>query len=93
MCAHTTTCVLILLYVWQGSLAIPLAERGAKVRASDISEAMAMEVYMCPLTTLYVSSYYYICVLILLYVSSYYYVCVLMLLCVMILLYTCPQDY
>lgn len=26
-----------------GTLAIPLAERGAKVRASDISEAMAME--------------------------------------------------
>ncbi len=33
--------------------------------------------YMCPHTTIYVSSYCYVCVLILLYVSSYFYVCVL----------------
>ena len=44
--------------------------------------------YMCPHTTIDVSSYYYKCVLILLYmcpdtttyVSSYYYICVLILL-------------
>jgi len=36
--------------------------------------------YMCPHTTVYVSSYDYTCVLIPLYVSSYYYICVPMLL-------------
>ncbi len=59
--------------------------------------------YMCPHTTICVSSSYYICVLILLY--SYYYICVLIQLhmcphtrigvssyysCVLILLYMCP---
>jgi len=44
------------------------------------------EVYMCPHTPVYVSSYFYICVLILLCVSSYYYTCVL------ILLYVCPHT-
>jgi hypothetical protein len=50
-------------------------------------EVQVIYCYMCPHTTIYVSSYYYICVLILLYmcphmcphttiyVSSYYYMC------------------
>ena len=68
MCSHTT----VLLYMWQGSLAITLAE---------------LYVSSYYYTTIYVCSYYYICILILLYmwqgslaiplaelyVSSYYY--------------------
>jgi hypothetical protein len=49
--------------------------------------------YMCPHTTIYVSSHYYICVLILLYMCpQYYYMCPHTTICVLILLYMCPHT-
>ncbi len=57
------------------------AEDVAVVQESPQTEEKSDQVcvlilqYMCPLTTIYVSSYYYICLRILLYVSSYCYMC------------------
>jgi hypothetical protein len=46
-----------------------------------------VQLYMCPRTTMYASSYYYICVLRLLYMCPDNAICVLIL-----LLYTCPHT-
>ena len=58
---------------------------GAHLAARDLDRFYYL-LYVCPHTTIYMSSYYYMCVLILLYVSSCYYMCVL------ILLYICPHT-
>jgi hypothetical protein len=98
MCPHTVPqaslrkCVLILLFV--------SSYCAEGIAPSYYCICVLILLYMCPHTTVYVSSYYYmcphttICFLILLcmcphttvYVSSYYYVCVL------ILLYMCPHT-
>jgi hypothetical protein len=61
---------------------------------------MRILLYMCPHTTIYVSSYCYICVLILLYGHTYSsirtHMCkcgnILLHICVLILLYMCPHT-
>jgi hypothetical protein len=93
------TCVLILLI--RASLTGPLQTPVYTAGMCYLTTCVLILLYMCPHTTIYVSSYYsyahrgqalfkplyiqHICV-ILLHVSSYYYICVL------ILLYMCPHT-
>ena len=104
MCPHTTTCVLILLYVSSCYYVSPyyllyvssgrrchipgIRHRGP---AAGYAGRQAIHHYMCPHTTIYVSSYY------LYYLSvrrftTVHYMCVLVLLDVLILLCMCPRT-
>jgi hypothetical protein len=84
MCPHATVyvssyyciCVLILLYMCPHAL-LTLVSSVLKNIVGLLQEFDAVHVpievrslYMCPYTTIYVSSYYYICVLILLYIGT-----------------------
>jgi hypothetical protein len=84
MCPHTT-CVLILLYT---SLHTVVYESNAKFWSPHL-----ILLYMCPHTTICVSSYCYMCVLILLYVCPHTAVCVSSYCCVCVLLLLCMRPH
>ncbi len=60
--------------------------------SASYSISVLILLYMCPHTTIYVSSYCYKYDFILLYASSYYYMCLDTTICVLILLCRCPHT-
>jgi hypothetical protein len=114
MCPHTTHTTICAIYVSSHIVGMRTGVSGVAVHhtAMYLDNAaicvliLLILLYVCPRTTVYVSSYYYIrphtsvCFHTTIYVSSYYYICVLILLymcphttvCVLILLYMCPHT-
>jgi hypothetical protein len=77
-----------------GELSLPSkllgnAVLGAAGSAYSVGQVL---LYMCPHTTIYVSSYYYICVLILRYMCAEMEQPLMHQQCVLILLYMCPHT-